>query len=178
MQDFQIRYIYLLNKPRGYICSSLDPKNRKKIIDLIPSETRLFSIGRLDYNSTGIILLTNNGDIANQLMHPKYEIIKKYYVETNGKLKDKDLEKIKIGINDSIVGKIKADIKLLKNENKSFVWDITLKEGKNREIKRIFKLFNIKVKKIHRYEFAGINIGNIKSGRYKRISYKKLKKCI
>ena len=84
-------YIYILNKPRGYICTSNDPKGRKKIIDLIPTDVRLFSIGRLDYNSTGIILLTNNGDIANQLLHPSNKIEKKYYVESKKKKKRKDI---------------------------------------------------------------------------------------
>ena len=79
-------YIYILNKPRGYISTSNDPKGRKTIIELIPTNIRLFNIGRLDYNTTGIILLTNNGDIANHLLHPKNQIIKRYYVESEQKI--------------------------------------------------------------------------------------------
>ena len=169
-------YIYILNKPRGYICTSNDPKGRKKIIDLIPTDIRLFNIGRLDYNSTGIILLTNNGDIANKLLHPSNEIVKRYYVESKEKITKKNIKIIEEGIILPEIGKIHAIIKLLKTSKDSFVWDIILTEGKNREIRRIFSYFNNKIKKIHRYEFAGIKLGNIKSGKYRRISYKEFNK--
>ncbi len=163
-------YIYLLNKPKGYISTSRDPRGRKKIIDLIPTDIRLFSIGRLDYNSTGIILLTNNGDIANKLLHPKNQIIKKYYVESKKKISKKNINFIKEGLIIPEIGKVQAKIDLLKSSKDYFIWDVVLKEGKNREIRRIFSYLNNKVNKIHRYEFAGIKLGNIKSGKYKRIS--------
>ena len=163
-------YIYLLNKPKGYICTSNDPRGRKRIIDLIPTQIRLFSIGRLDYNSTGIILLTNNGDIANKLLHPKNRIIKRYYVESKKKITKKNIDIIKDGLIIPEIGKVQAEINLLKASRDSFIWNVVLKEGKNREIRRIFSYLNNKVNKIHRYEFAGIKLGNIKSGKYKRIS--------
>jgi len=171
-------YIYILNKPRGYICTSNDPKGRKKIIDLIPTDVRLFSIGRLDYNSTGIILLTNNGDIANKLLHPSNEIIKRYYVESKKRVAKKNIEIIDKGIIIPEIGKVQAKINLLEFSRDSFIWDITLAEGKNREIRRIFSHFDNKIHKIHRYEFAGIKLGNIKSGKYKRISSKDFDKFL
>ena len=79
-------YIYILNKPKGYICTLDDPKGRKKVIDLIPVNIRLFNIGRLDCNTTGIILFTNNGDLANRLLHPSNQVKKKYYVESKEKI--------------------------------------------------------------------------------------------
>ena len=165
-------FIYIVNKPKGYICSSSDPKERKKVIDLIPTAVRLFNIGRLDYNTTGIILLTNNGDIANELLHPSNEIIKRYYVESKKRLARNSIKIIQEGLLLPELGEIKANIKLLESSKDSFIWDILLKEGKNREIRRIFSHFDNKIKKIHRYEFAGIKLGNIKSGKYRRIGYK------
>ena len=105
-------FIYILNKPKGYICSSNDPKERKKVIDLIPIAVRLFNIGRLDYNSTGIILLTNNGDIANQLLHPSNEIIKRYYVESKKRLARNNIKIIEEGLLLPDLGEIKANIKI------------------------------------------------------------------
>ena len=172
-------YIYILNKPYGYISTSNDPFKRKIIVDLIPTDIRLFNIGRLDYDTTGIILLTNNGDIANKLLHPKYNISKKYYAETRNKLTKSNLQEIKEGINLDNIGISKAEIHLSAfTKSKEYIWDITLREGKNKEIKRIFNFYNIKVDKLHRYEFAGLNLGNLKSGEYKRISLKKFKKLV
>ena len=171
-------FIYIVNKPKGYICSSSDPKERKKVIDLIPTAVRLFNIGRLDYNSTGIILLTNNGDIANKLLHPSNQIVKRYYVESKKIITEKNIKIIEKGMIIPEIGKVQAIINLLETSKDSFIWDIILKEGKNREIRRIFSYFDNKIKKIHRYEFAGIKLGNIKSGKYKRMSYKDFNKFL
>ena len=172
-------YVYILNKPYGYISTSNDPFKRKIIIDLIPVNIRLFNIGRLDYDTTGIILLTNNGDIANKLLHPKYNISKYYYAETKDKLTKNNLEDIKKGIYIDNIGISNADIFLsaITKSNK-YIWDIKLTEGKNKEINRIFNFYNIKVDKLHRYEFAGLRLGKLKSGEYKRISLKKFKKLV
>tara|TARA_Y100001960_G_C14460941_1_gene722035 strand:+ start:77 stop:799 length:723 start_codon:yes stop_codon:yes gene_type:complete len=171
-------YIYIVNKPVGYMCTSDDPKGRKKIIDLIPTNVRLFNIGRLDYNSTGIILLTNNGDIANKLLHPSNQIVKKYYVESKKKLTRKNIEAIEKGLIIPDIGKVQAEIHLLESSKDSFIWDVILREGKNREIRRIFSFLNNQIDKIHRYNFGGIKLGNIKSGKYKRISYKDFNKFL
>ena len=170
-------YIYIVNKPRGYISTLHDPKGRKKVIDLIPTDIRLFNIGRLDYNTTGIILFTNNGDISNDLLHPKNKIIKKYYVESSSKLSKNDILSIENGLEIPDFGTVRAKISLLEVKDKDhFIWEVVLTEGKNREIKRIFKHFDSFVRKLHRYEFSGIQLGNIKSGKYRRISYKQFKK--
>ena len=170
--------VYILNKPKGYVCTSKDPQNRLKVIDLIDTNIRLFTVGRLDRDTTGIILLTNDGDISNKLTHPRYNKEKKYYVKTKGRIEDQFLEKIKYGykLRDGI--KVKADIKLVSSSKNIFEWDIALTEGKNREIKRIFSNFNSKVTLIHRYSFCGITLNNLKIGKYKIISKKELEKRI
>ena len=172
-------YIYIVNKPRGYVSTLHDPRGRKKVIDLIPSDIRLFNIGRLDYNTTGIILFTNNGDISNNLLHPKNQITKKYYVESSHKLSNRDIQNVENGLKIPDFGIVRAKISLLEVKDKEhFIWDVVLNEGKNREIKRIFSYFDSSVKKLHRYEFAGIKLGNIKSGKYRRMSYSQFKKVV
>ena len=172
-------YLYIVNKPRGYISTLDDPRGRKKVIDLIDSNIRLFNIGRLDYNSTGLILFTNNGDVANILLRPENKFDKKYYVETDGKLSKDDIFSIKKGLKIPDFGMVRADISFLESNNKEhYIWDVKLTEGKNREIKRIFGYFDISVNKLHRYEFAGIKLGNIKSGKYKRISFNQIENIV
>tara|TARA_B110000116_G_C16796303_1_gene566964 strand:+ start:1798 stop:2514 length:717 start_codon:yes stop_codon:yes gene_type:complete len=172
-------YIYILNKPRGYVSTSNDPKGRKKVVDLIKTEVRLFNVGRLDFNTTGLILFTNNGDIANKLLHPKNEVIKKYYVESLDKFSDDDLIKIKKGFNINGLGKVSANIKLEQRKSKnSYIWNIELSSGKNRIIRRIFSFYSIQIKKLHRYEFAGIQLNNLKSGEYKRMKLSKFNEIV
>ena len=164
----------ILNKPKGYICSKEDNVDRKVIYDLLPFEN-LFSIGRLDYDTTGIILLTNDGDLCYRLSHPKFKIKKKYYVSTDLKLTKDDIKKISIGLSIDTKTKVKADISFLSNDKNRYYWEVILTEGKNREIKRIFNHFDIKVHRLHRYEFGGLGLRNIKEGKYKRINKNELK---
>tara|TARA_Y100001970_G_C14155803_1_gene815477 strand:+ start:776 stop:1489 length:714 start_codon:yes stop_codon:yes gene_type:complete len=164
-------FFYILNKPKKYICSHKDTHGRKKIFDLIDSKVRLFSVGRLDYDTTGIILLTNNGDIANKLSHPKFKVEKKYYVESDKSLTKEILYKInKKGIrinNDRFKPKVNFE---KKTKDNTFIWNVSLHEGKNREIRKIFEFYELKILRLHRYEYAGINIDNIKSGAYRKIN--------
>ena len=170
--------IYILNKPKGYVCTSKDTHNRLQIIDLIDTNIRLFTVGRLDRDTTGIILLTNDGDIANYLAHPKYNKEKKYYVKSKGRIENSLLKQIRNGYVLKDETKIKANIRLISNSGNIFEWDIILREGKNREIKRIFSEFDAKVTLIHRYSFAGIELNNLKVGKYKIMSKEEMRKII
>ena len=166
--------VYVLNKPKGYICTSKDTHHRAKVIDLINVDTRLFTIGRLDRDTTGIILLTNDGDIANKLTHPKFQKEKKYFVKSKGKIDSKNLKLIKDGVilDDGL--KVKANIKLLSTIKNIFEWKVILTEGKNREIKRIFSNYDCKVTLIHRYAFCGLELNNLKIGKYKKLPLKEI----
>jgi len=158
---------YLLNKPRGYICSYNDPKNRKNIYTLLPNDIRIFSVGRLDYDTTGLILLTNDGELSNFLCHPKNNIKKKYVVQSKTKLTNKAIGEIKNGILLDGTDRVDAEIFYKGYEMNKYIWDVHLTEGKNREIKRIFSFYDVQVSTLHRYEFASLKLNNIKEGKYK-----------
>ena len=169
--------IYMLNKPRGYICTKNDNLGRKTIYDLLPDKLDLFSVGRLDYDTTGILLVTNDGDLCYKLTHPKFNVDKKYYVFTDKKLSNSDILSIKKGIKiDNEI--LKANVKFLENINNGYFWDVVLTEGKNREIKRIFNFFDIKVLNLHRYEFSGLRLNELKEGKFKKISKKDFNRII
>ena len=165
---------YVLNKPKGYICTNIDTHNRKLIFDLLP-ENNLFSIGRLDYDTTGVILLTNNGDLSYKLTHPKFNIKKKYIVSTDAKLTKNEIFKISKGLYIDKKNILKAKITYISKVKKRYEWDVVLTEGKNREIKRIFNYFDINVIQLHRYEFAGIILNNLAIGKYRKINKKEIR---
>ena len=158
---------YVLNKPKGVICSSKDELGRTSAVDLIRTNSRIFSVGRLDKDSSGILILTDDGHFAQCLLHPKYGYKRKYYIETPTNLDNKQLKKINSGIFLERGIKISADIKRLNPIKGVYRWKMILNEGKNREIRRIFLRFNAKVNKLHRYEFAGIELDGIKLGEYR-----------
>jgi len=166
-------YVYILNKPLNYICSAKDELNRKKVLDLFPSDIRLFTVGRLDYKTTGAILLTNNGDLADSILRPNRKIERIYYVETSSKLNKENINNIKKGLrikNQTLKANINFKTKIKNN----YIWSVILYEGKYREIHRIFEFFNIKVLKLHRYRFAGITSDNLKPGKFRRLKKKEI----
>lgn len=170
--------VYLLNKPKNIISSSKDDKDRKTIVDLIDSPYRLFPLGRLDYDSSGLILLSNDGELMQKLIHPKYEVEKVYEVTIDGVIDKNTIEKLEKGvkIEDYVSGK--AKVKLIRiNENRytSFL-EVTIHEGKNREIRKMFKAVGFNVIKLHRIKEATIQLGDLKSGEYRRLKPFELKK--
>ena len=168
--------VYLLNKPKGYVCSNLDQYNKKTVFDLISSDSRLFTVGRLDRDTTGVLLITNNGDLSYKLTHPKHRIEKKYYVTSKIDIDNTHLTSLKKGLRLDDGTFVKANLKRLQKEDGKIFWDISLTEGKNREIKRIFIHFKSKVLSLHRYQFANIKTGALKIGDYKRLKKNDLQK--
>ena len=170
--------IYIFNKPSGVISTVNDPLKRKTILDYFSKDERLFPIGRLDRDTTGIILITNDGDIAHTLMHPKFRVKRKYVVSTKIPLLKSNIIEISKGIKLSNNDYVTANIRIIEKNNKNYFYDIDLYEGKNREIKRIFKHYKSKVITLHRYSYGGILLGNLKPGNKKMISVKQLKSKI
>ena len=170
----EIDVIYLLNKPKGYVCSNSDKFNKKNVFDLIDSNSRLFTVGRLDRDTSGVLLITNNGDLSFKLTHPKYQIEKRYYATSKIDIDNKYLQSIVKGIKLDDGTEMKAFIKRMYKESGKIFWDITLTEGKNREIKRIFEHFESKVISLHRYEFAKISAKSLKVGSYRKLSKREI----
>ena len=169
---------YLLNKPRGVICSSSDDKGRKTVVDLINTNKRIYPVGRLDYDTTGALILTNDGCLANLLTHPKNQIVKSYYVKMEGKLTGEDIHVLEKGI--KLDGELlKPDkIKLRKynsTSNVSFA-SVILHEGHNHEIKRLFEFVNHPVIKLKRESIEFLNVIDLKSGEYRKLNPKEVQK--
>ena len=169
---------YLLNKPRGVITTTHDDKNRKTVIDLIPTDKRIYPVGRLDYDTTGVLLLTNDGDFANILMHPSNKIEKIYTAKIKGVLTKDAIDNIKNGIMiDSVkVKPLRLKVKKVdKNTNTSMI-QIIITEGKNHEVKRIFEGVGYEVLKLKRDKLAFFDLTNLKSGTYRRLTPKEVAK--
>lgn len=169
---------YLLNKPRQVISSVEDKQGRITVRDLINTDARIYPIGRLDYDTTGLIILTNDGDLANLLMHPSFEVEKTYVAKVNKVLDKDDIKKIKSNI---VVEGRKVVIKRFKIKKKDFekntsVVELTIVEGRNHIVKKIFASMNIDVIKLSRVGYAFLTIDNLKSGEYRNLTIKEIKK--
>src|SRR4030043_344961 len=140
---------FLLNKPKGIICTSSDPFGRKKAIDLISSRERIFCVGRLDADTTGIIILTNDSELANKLTHPRYEVPKTYVVKVKGQVNNQTVEKLNKGIWLAEGKTSSCAVKILKYGHEESLVEITIKQGLNRQIRRMLAKGGLRVKSIH-----------------------------
>ena len=171
------KVVYILNKPKNVISSASDDKGRITVVDLVESKYRLYPLGRLDYDSSGLILLSNDGDLMQKLIHPKYEIEKTYEVTVNGLVNQQDLDKLRSGITIEGYKCAPAKVKILRqnaNKNTSFM-EVIIHEGKNRQIRKMFKKLGYDVIKLHRIKEANIELGNLKSGEYRLLKPFELK---
>ena len=169
---------YLLYKPTGVITSTKDEKERKTVIDLIMTNTRIYPVGRLDYDTTGVLLLTNDGELANLLMHPSKKIEKTYQVKVEGLVLSHQVKQLRSGV--VIEGKktLPAKVKLkkyIKKSNKSIL-EITIYEGRNHQVKNMFEAINHKVVKLKRIRYANIDLMGLKEGEYRRLTPKEVAK--
>ena len=176
-KDIKHEY-YVLNKPRSVISAASDDHGRITVTDLIDTDARIYPVGRLDYDTTGLIILTNDGNFANVLMHPSFEIEKTYLAKINKLLTKEDFEKIKKGI---VIDNRKVDIKRFKVRKKDLVKEqelveITIVEGRNHIVKKIFESMHIDVIRLTRVSFGFLNVDDLKSGEYRCLTIKEIKK--
>lgn len=169
---------YLLNKPRQVISSASDKEGRITVCDLINTEARIYPVGRLDYDTTGLIILTNDGDFANLLMHPSFEIEKTYMAKINKIMDKDDINMLKKGI---LVDNRMVEIKRFKVRKKDFakntsLVEITIVEGRNHIVKKLFAAMHIDVLKLSRIGLAFLTLDNLKSGEYRNLTIKEIKK--
>ncbi len=159
--------VYLLNKLKGYISTSEDPQGRKRVIDLIPVDDRLFTIGRLDRDTTGAILVTNDGELANSLMHPRNQIERIYIAATKIDIPREKHHLLSKGLRleDGTVSK--GSLKRLEKKGGLIYWSVCLKQGRKHEVKRIFNVLESKVVHLHRQSFAGFHVNNLAPGKFR-----------
>ena len=167
---------YLLNKPRGVITSTNDDKNRKVVTELINTTSRIYPVGRLDYDTTGALLLTNDGEFANIMMHPSTNLEKVYLAKLEGVIKGEQINKLKNGI--TLDGKtVKASrVKLKKLDNDKSLVEITIHEGLNHQVKRMFEAVGFNVSKLTRKSIGFFDVKDLKSGEYRKLTPKEIQK--
>lgn len=175
----EIKEYYLLNKPRGVVTTTQDDKNRKTVVDLIPTNARIYPVGRLDYDTTGALLLTNDGDFANILMHPKHEVAKVYVAKVKGIIKGEQINRLKDGVEIEPGIIVKGErVKLKKTDSKSntSMVQITITEGKNHQVKKMFEAVGFEVVKLKREKIAFFDLKDLQSGEYRKLTPKEVSK--
>jgi len=169
---------YLLNKPRGVVTTASDDKNRKTVVDLIDTDKRIYPVGRLDYDTTGVLILTNDGEFANMIMHPKSEIDKVYVAKVEGIVNGEAVHKLENGVNLDGVTVKASRVKVRKVDNKTnhSMVEITIHEGKNHQVKRMFEAVGYRVDKLKRERIAFLTTESLTSGEYRKLSNKEVSK--
>lgn len=158
-------YVYImLNKPKGYVTTSKEQFGRKSVLDLIDTNFRVYPIGRLDMYTEGLLLLTNDGEFANKMMHPKNKIEKTYIAKVSGNITEEKLLSLKNGVD--IGGYITktAKVRLLNTGNEI---EIIISEGKNRQVRKMCEAVDLRVLNLKRVKIGNLNLGNLKIGKYK-----------
>ncbi len=168
---FKKKYKYIiLNKPKDCVTTLDDERGRKKVVDYIDIKERLFPVGRLDIDTTGVLLLTNDGEVSYRLSHPKYEINKVYNVSLDKKISRGDIEKLKKGVE---IGKdevVYGSVKIIENSSKKYVVSITVHTGRKRQVKRMFNVLGYSVLELDRVEFAGMVKDGLKPGEWRNLT--------
>ncbi len=172
--------VYLmLNKPTGYVVTLKDPQNRPIVTDLLRGVSeRVFPVGRLDYDSEGLLLMSNDGDFSNMVQHPSFKIPKTYMVKVKGNLTKRDIEAIRKGamLED---GSFKPIWAAMEKSNKKSCWvELTILEGRNRIIRRFFDSIDHPVARLIRTALGDISIGNLRTGEYRYMQKKEVKGLI
>lgn len=170
--SYEEKEYYMLNKPREVISSVSDDKGRRTVVDYINTDKRIYPIGRLDYDTTGLILLTNDGDFANKMMKPSNNIIKTYLAKLDSILTKEDIDKLLDGI---VIDKVKCTpnkvkIKEIDKKSNKCIVEISIHEGKNHEVRKLFEKLGYDTLKLTRISYGNLKLGNLRSGEYRPLS--------
>ncbi len=163
---------FVMNKPKKSMCTSNDEFNRKTVVDLVECDERIFTVGRLDYDTSGVLILTNDGEFANEIIHPRYHLPKVYNLTINGILTTDEMTQIKKGIVlDDGIKTLPAKIKMTEKDEKKnqCSFDLTIYEGRNRQIKRMMEALGYEVRRLHRKEIAFLKCSDLSQGEYRKL---------
>jgi 23S rRNA pseudouridine2605 synthase len=169
------KFIYiLLNKPKGSLCTVKDSFGRPTVLDLVGKDKKIFPVGRLDLDTKGVLLLTNDGELAYRLTHPKFRVEKTYWVTVKGEINEKILEKFYKGIKLDDGEITKGEARILKVVNGNSVLEIKLREGKKREIKRMCKAIGLSVTDLVRTKFASLTVKDLKTADWRYLKEREI----
>lgn len=162
---------YVMNKPKGYVTTVKDDKGRKTVMDLLPEKIgRVYPVGRLDYDTEGLLILTSDGDLANRLTHPRNEVPKTYLVRIEGKISESVLAKLRNGVILDGVKTKKANIKVVADNQKFTKMHVTITEGKNRQVRRMFETVGITVDFLKRIKIGDLTLRGLDRGEVRKLS--------
>ena len=161
---------YLLNKRKGIVCTNSDPQGRKKAIDVISAPERIFCVGRLDIDTSGLIILTNDSELTNKLTHPKFELSKTYLARVKGRISVEQIEKLKKGMWLAEGKTAKSSVKILKRSHRESSLEITIRQGLNRQIRRMLAKVGLPVKSLMRTRIGRINARGLGVGKFRLLT--------
>ena len=177
-KDIDSKVYFLLNKPRGVVTTASDEKGRKTVIDLIETDKRIYPVGRLDYDTTGALILTNDGELTNKLTHPSNSIDKVYVAKIKGIITGVDINKLKSGvkIDNFKTSKCRVKLKSYDKKTQTSLVELTIHEGHNHQVKKMFEAVGYDVIKLTRTRFAFLDVRSLKSGEYRILLPHEVKK--
>ena len=177
-KDTEQKVYYLLNKPRGVVTTSSDEFNRKTVVEIIETDKRIYPVGRLDYDTTGALLLTNDGILTNKLTHPSNMVDKVYIAKVKGIITGSDITRLKNGvmIDNFKTSPCRVKLKHFDKKTQTSLVELTIHEGHNHQVKKMFEAVGYDVVKLTRIRFAFLDVKSLKSGEYRELNPKEVKK--
>ena len=168
---------FVMNKPKHILCSTQDDRDRQTCVELVDTPFRIYPVGRLDFDTTGLLILTNDGDFANTIIHPRYHLPKVYEATIDGILETEMIKQLEKGImlEDGMTLPCKLRIKHKDFEKKITAFDIIIKEGRNRQIKRMMEYYKFNVVRLHRKQLGTLTILDLKPGEYRKLKAHEIK---
>ena len=177
VQEHEKRYYILLNKPRGYLSTVRDDRGRKTVLDLLPDfPVRLYPVGRLDADTEGLLLITNDGTLTQGLLHPRYEIDKVYHAEVMGEVTAEGLEQLRRGVLLEDGRTAPARLRVLRAEDGRTVVETIIHEGRNRQVRRMFAAIGCRVMTLRRVRFAQLTLRGLACGAYRHLTAEEIQK--
>ena len=174
-KETEKKVYYMLNKPLEVLSSAKDDRGRKTVVDIIKCKERIFPIGRLDYNTTGLILLTNDGELFNRVIHPRSEVYKEYYVKVLGEIKDSSIKTLEDGVELEDGVTLPAYVKVLSRERGKSELMISIREGRNRQVRRMMDAVKHPVVILRRERIGKLSLGKLKIGEYRELTEREVK---
>lgn len=163
-------YYLALNKPPGYVTTVVDPYNRPTVMDLVPFPVRVYPVGRLDADSEGLLLLTNDGYLAHQLIHPRYGVDKEYYVQVSGEITREKLQKLRLGVQLEDGVTAPARVRVLRRDGMTGWLSVTIREGRKRQVRRMMAAVGLNVLRLVRVRIGPVRLGRLAPGKFRALT--------